>query len=147
MPDKALVKDIMTSNLFSVQYDDPVKKADEIMRDENIRHIPVLNGMKLVGIITERSLIEYTLRQLYDYEDNMGEEAMNNIIEFENVMRPVEHKVYPEDSLQKAVILLIKHKKDYLPVVDWKDNLVGMLTFVDVLLFLHEKLTNETIAA
>ncbi|MFW5701762.1 MAG: CBS domain-containing protein, partial [Bacteroidota bacterium] len=45
----------MARNIFAVQIDDTVHEADEIMKRERVRHVPVLEGKKYVGLITERT--------------------------------------------------------------------------------------------
>ena len=137
---KTKVAEIMTKGVFSVGIDDTIHKADEIMRDEKVRQVPVLENKKFIGLITERSLMEYTLRQLYDYDDEYGEIGHNKITDFTQVMKRDVKIIYPEDSVKKAVENMAKYKLDCMPVVDWDKNLVGILTFVDILYFLNKKL-------
>ncbi len=140
MPAKTTVGDIMTKGVFSVSIEDTIRKADEIMRDEKVRQVPVLDGKKFIGLITERSLMEYSLRQLYDYDDEFGEIGHNKITDFQKVMKRDVKMIYPEDSVKKAVELMAKHKIDCMPVVDWDKNLVGILTFLDILFYLNKKI-------
>lgn len=137
---KTKVADIMTKGVFSVGIDDTIHKADVIMKDEKVRQVPVLENKKFIGLITERSLMEYTLRQLYDFDDEYGEIGHNKITDFRKVMKRNIKMIYPEDSVKKAVEIMAKDKVDCLPVVDWDKNLVGILTFVDILFFLNKKL-------
>jgi len=51
-PDKTLVQDIMTRDVITVQADDDLEKAVEIMIENKIKRLPVLKSGKLVGIIT-----------------------------------------------------------------------------------------------
>ncbi|MFP4528499.1 MAG: CBS domain-containing protein [Candidatus Kapaibacterium sp.] len=137
---KIRVDEIMARNIFAVQIDDTVHEADEIMKRERVRHVPVLEGKKYVGLITERTLIEYSLRHLYDYEDNMGEFARNKINDFEKVMLRDIRMIFPEDSVRKAITIMLKEKVDCLPVVDWDQNLMGLVTSIDILLFFNKKI-------
>jgi CBS domain-containing membrane protein len=143
MPNRTKIEEIMTKGVFTVQRTDTVKKADEIMKDQNVRHVPVLDEDKFFGLITERTLMEYTLRRIYDYEDNIDEVGLNKISDFTNILEKNVHLIYPEDSVQKAVELMLKKKIDCLPVVDWKKNLVGILTSLDILLFFLKHFKNE----
>lgn len=140
MPAKTQVKDIMTEGVYSVTVDDTLKKADDIMKKENIRHIPVVEGSRFAGLITRSKVMEYSLREYYDPESNFGEDVFNKIIDFEDLMERETHVIYPEDSTQKAIKLMAKYGLDCLPVVDWDMNLKGLLTFTDVLLFIHSKI-------
>ena len=141
MPSKTKVEEIMTKGVFTVQIDDTVRMADEIIHQENVRHVPVLDGKRFIGLITERTLMEYTLRQLYDFEDDIEDIGRNRIIDFQQVMSKDVYVIYPEDSVKKAVEIMAKRKIDCLPVVDWENNLVGIITSVDILLFFNNKLS------
>lgn len=143
MPHRTKIEEIMTKGVFAVQRTDTVKKADEIMKEQKIRHVPVLDEDKFFGLITEQTLMEYTLRRIYDYEDNIDEVGLNKISDFSNILEKNVHLIYPEDSVQKAVEIMLKKKIDCLPVVDWKKNLVGILTSLDILLFFLKHFKNE----
>lgn len=145
MPARTRIEEIMSSGVFTVRIDDVVQKADEIMKNENVRHVPVLDGSQYVGLITERSLMEYTLRQLYEFDMSRKEVEQNRILDFQNIMTRQSHVIYPEDSVKKAVKLMAKYKYDCLPVVDWSNNLVGILTSIDIMLFIHNKLTDDEV--
>jgi predicted transcriptional regulator len=144
MPGKTIISEIMTKDLFTVQIDDKVLLADEIMKNQKVKHDPVLEGKKLVGIISDRGLKEYTLKQLYSFEDPLPASARNRIIDFQSIMDKDIRVIYPEDGVLKAVEIMLKKKAGCLPVVDWSKNLVGMLTHTDVLLYLHRKLIELT---
>lgn len=137
MPQQTLIKEIMTRDVFTVDVEDTVRRADEIMREESIRHVPVIENGKYVGIITERSIMEYSLRRIYEFDNIDGEAGFNRILDYRRIMDSSLPMVYPEDSLQKALKLMTKHKIDCLPVVDWEKNLVGILTSVDIMLFFY----------
>ncbi|MCO5249860.1 MAG: CBS domain-containing protein [Candidatus Kapabacteria bacterium] len=140
MPLLRRVSEIMTTNVFNVSIEDTIHDADEIMKREKIRHIPVLEGRKIVGVITDLKIREYSLRNIYDANQNFGENGFNKIIDYAKIMNPITHVIYPEDSVAKAVALMAKYKLDCLPVVDWEMNLLGILTHTDILLFTHSLL-------
>lgn len=140
MPTVTKVAEIMTKNVFSVDIDDTVLKADEIMKSEHIRHVPVMEGKRIVGLINDRKIMEYTLRGIYEHDQNFGDGGFNKIIDFEKIMTPVTHVTYPEDSIAKAVKLMVKYHLDCIPVVNWDMHLEGILTTTDLLLFFHQKM-------
>ncbi len=132
------ISDIMNKGVFFVDVNETIKKADEIMREEKIKHLPVVEGSKYIGIITERNIMEYTLRNLYDAEDNLGELSQNQILDFQKIITRQEHVIFPEDSVAKAIKLMAKYRLDCLPVVDWQKNLLGIITTTDIMLFVHK---------
>ena len=133
------IEEIMTKSVFFVDIEDTIHKADEIMRNEQLRYIPVLDNKKFIGMITERKLIEYNLKKLYDYDDEFGEEGYDKIIDFRDVLQKNVYIVYPEDSLHKAIEIMSKKKINFLPVLDWKKNLVGIISSTDIFLFILDK--------
>lgn len=137
------ISELMTKGVFSVTYEDTIHKAHEIMMDEKVRHVPVTDNGKYIGMITEGKIVEYSLRKLYEYDDAYGAEGYNKISDFENIMDKSLPYIYPEDSVAKALELMMKKKIDCLPVVDWKINLLGLLTSTDLLLFFHKKILEE----
>ena len=143
MISKTTIEQIMTKGVFTVDLEDTVNMADQIMREQHVRQVPVLDQNKFVGMITEKSLMEYTLRHIYDYYDKLEEAGKNKIIDFQNIMTKSNHLLYPEDTVTKALQLIVKHKIDYLPVVDWDKNLVGIITTFDILLLFNKSLKEE----
>jgi CBS domain-containing membrane protein len=134
------IEEIMTKNVFTIGLDDTVHNADELMKRENLRFLPVLDGKKLIGLITERTIMEFTLRKLYDFDDEFGEEGHNKITDFRTIMVKDVIFIYPEDSVRKAVEKMAKKKVDCLPVVDWENNLVGIVTSTDIYLYILNKI-------
>lgn len=140
MPGKTKIKEIMTKDMYSLTLNDTVKKADKILKEEKLSRLPVLEGEKFIGLVTEKKVMEYVLRDIYDPENNLGDDGFNKIGDFENILIPTSHVIYPEDSVQKAIKMMAKYKLDCIPVVDWDMNMVGLVTITDVLLFIHQKI-------
>lgn len=140
MPFAIKVEEVMTDNVFSVEFEDSIKKADSIMREEHVKQVPVVDNRKFIGMITERTLMEYTLKQMYEYDDSLSDLEYNKISEFQNILAKNVHIIYPEDSISKAIEIMSKKKVDYLPVVDWEKNLVGIITAIDILLYVNKNL-------
>lgn len=140
MPEKTTIEKIMTRGVFTVTLDNTVFEADRLMKDEKIRHLPVVDEKKFIGLITERTIMEYTLRQLYEFDESYGETGQNRIGDYREIMTRDVRIIYPEDSVMKACELMAKYKIDCLPVVDWQHNLMGILTSIDLLLFFYKGL-------
>lgn len=62
---KKKVKDIMTKEVISVDYDVPAEEIARIFTEKPIRHIPVIRGKRVVGIISRRDIINKLLGQYY----------------------------------------------------------------------------------
>lgn len=134
------VNNLMTKGVFSVEYDDTVKKVDNLMKEENINQVPVVENGKLVGVITDKTLQEYEIREIYESDSTDVELAYNKISEFRNLFSKNVHVVYPEDSIIKVIEVMTKKHVDFLPVVDWDNNLLGIITTHDVLLYVKSQI-------
>lgn len=134
------VNNLMTKGVFSVEYDDTVKKVDNLMKEENINQVPVVENGKLVGVITDKTLQEYEIREIYESDSTETELAYNKISEFRNLFSKNVHVVYPEDSIIKVIEVMTKKHVDFLPVVDWDNNLLGIITSHDVLLYVKSQI-------
>ncbi len=135
---KTLVKEIMNEDILTIDIFESLQKAEEIMDDENYRHIAVTEKGKLAGIITNKKLMEYKLRELYDGKESYFME--DKILDFEKILKRSPSVVYPDDSLEKLLEMMIKKRIDFIPVVDWDQNILGSVSFTDVLLFVNEKI-------
>jgi acetoin utilization protein AcuB len=121
----------MKTNLVTVEYDDTVLDALHLMREHKIRRLPVLRRGKLVGIITEKDIKEFSPSRA----------STLDIYEMHNVLAKTEVKeamtkdvitVSPDDPIERAALILRDMRFGGLPVVEKNDNLVGIITAVDV---------------
>lgn len=133
----------MTEEVLTVDYNDKIRTAERLMKENQIRHVPVVNEKKYVGMITERKIIEYKLKQLYEYEVQDIESEDILVSDYKSIMRKDIPLIYPEDGLSKAIELMLKNKVDVLPVIDWDNNLVGIVTSIDLLLYFYKKLKED----
>jgi len=137
------VEEIMSKDLFVVSWNDPLKKVVDYMKTENIRHIPVVDGGKFVGLITQNKINEYIRKRIYDPEDEIDEEEFSQVSDFDYLVNRNIPLLFPEDSLLKVLELFIKKKYDCLPVVDSSQNLVGLVSNIDVLLYFYKYLSEK----
>lgn len=122
------IEQIMSTNLYTVLEDDLVDLIPNIMTWKNINHLPVENeDGKLVGIITSSDLVRYysTRLSLSDGDGSTVKEAM-----IKDVIT-----ISPESLTMDAISIMRKHQISCLPVVNNKNELVGLVTerdFVNV---------------
>jgi len=112
----------MTPGPHSVGQEQPLAQAHKLMREHRIRHLPVLHGGKLVGVLSDRDLhLIETLRDV-DPEKVTIEEAMS----------PTVYTVSPKASLDEVVREMVEHKYG-CAVVEDNGKVVGVFTTVDAL--------------
>ena len=132
------VKERMKRDPITVKKDDSFRYALKLIRKEGIRHLPVLDGKKLVGIVTDRDLRQAAPSPATTLEVH----ELNYLLErlkIEAIMTKKVITVAPESSLLDAAKLLMVHKIGCLPVVE-QEELVGIITEKDLLQALVELL-------
>ena len=126
------VKDIMVKEVATLDVNDELSLANDIMRLGRIRHLPVVDGLRLVGIISERDLFRSSLAQALGYGTKATRDLMKTM-RIKDIMVARVITVSPETALKDAVQLMVDKKIGSLPVVD-EDRLVGLVTETDILL-------------
>src|SRR3972149_3646256 len=122
--------DVMTSNPLSVEPNDTIREAEEILNEHEIRQLPVVQGTELVGIITDRDIRSFLSGRIFGIPEER-EKAMNTKVASVMTSKPV--SLSPDDELRDALGLLIEEKVGGIPVVDEGERLVGIITYVDML--------------
>ncbi len=137
------VADVMTSNPVTLEPNDTIRQAEEILEEQGIRQLPVIKGTELVGIITDRdirSIRSFLSGRLFGTPEER-EKAMNTKVGSVMTTKPV--TLSADDELRDAVELLIEEKVGGIPVVDEEKGLVGIVTYVDVLRCFLDRLEEE----
>ncbi len=125
------VEQIMTTDFFTVQEDDLIHFAANVMKWKHLRYVPVENEEgRLVGLITASAILGFYSSGLPD-TDNRVEEIM--------IRDP--HVVQPLTLSVDALSLMRQHKVGCLPVVD-ENQLVGVLTEVNFMNMSEQTLAN-----
>ncbi|HUS75874.1 MAG TPA: CBS domain-containing protein [Methanothrix sp.] len=147
------VRDVMNVKPITVQAEAPLSEAARLLRENKISGMPVLDGEKLVGVVSESDLLrllsvdekegglwlpspfevfEIPFRDLVKWERMHAslEEIPNKTVG--NIMSRNLHEVGPDDSIEEASSIMTRHRINRLPVV--KDGrLVGIVTRGDII--------------
>lgn len=126
-----LVKDRMSRNPVTAQPETTHKQAAELMRDQNVHHLPVVNKQgQLVGIIVHEDLLSAqpsTATTLSIYEIH----SLLSKLQLKEIMRHPVITVSPDCPLEEAARLMLTEDIGCLPVME-NDRLVGIITDTDV---------------
>ncbi len=134
MDNQHTVTQVMTREPTSLQPDDPVRLAVERMRERKCRRLPVVEGDRVVGIITDRDLRRATNSPLV-LRERWYDEFMLDHIPVRACMTPDPVTVTPSTPMVEAAKLMRDRKFGGLPVVD-NGRLVGIVTETDLLNYL-----------
>jgi len=130
------VRDAMTEGPRSIGQSASVVEAARLMREQDIGSLPITDGEKLVGMITDRDI---TTRVVADAADpqmtSIGDVYSRELISVE-----------PDNDLDEALRLMARHQVRRLPVIE-NGRLVGIVAQADIALRENEKKIGELVEA
>lgn len=130
----AKVGDLMTKDLVTVKFSEPVLKLTKIMNEKEISGVVVVDNIgEVMGVISALDIFK-----LFKEESPM---SMGNLIA-EDIMTPFVLEVYPEDSLEEAATKMLEHNIHRLIVTSplSKKKAVGIITSTDLLREMSKKI-------
>jgi len=113
-----LVEEVMSKNIFSLGRNDTLSVADELMKQQRIRHIPVVDSEgDLCGILTQRDLFRGVLLRSLGY-GGRAEERLLDSLAVKDAMHEDVLTISPDSALSDAATLMLSGKVGCLPVID-----------------------------
>ena len=132
MPIPKLMREIMSTNLTTLDHESRLLDAALLMRSSGYRHLPVVHRGHLVGLISDRDV----QRAAPSLLSKVSQEEYNRIFETTPITRIMVRDVLavsPAAPLRDAVRILHENKLGCLPVVEGENRLVGIVTVTDLL--------------
>ena len=126
------VADFMEREVVTLNVDDHLDLADDIMRLGRIRHMPVLDGGGLVGILSQRDLFRAAASTGLGLAGAAQRRWLARLCVRE-IMTPDVVTVTPHESVRHAAELMLIRKIGCVPVVEATGTLVGVLSETDCL--------------
>jgi CBS domain-containing protein len=116
------IKNVMTSNPCTIDADKSVAYAAKMMRDEDVGLAPVVEGDKLIGMLTDRDIAVRVAAQGRDPEQvKVRDVASKKLVTID-----------PQQDLDEALRIMAKHQIRRLPVVEEDGRLVGVVAQADI---------------
>ena len=116
------IKDVMSANPCTIDADKSVAYAAKMMRDEDVGLAPVVEGDKLIGMLTDRDIaIRVVAEGRNPDEVKVSEVASKQVVTID-----------PQQDLDEALRIMAKHQVRRLPVVEEDGRLVGVVAQADV---------------
>jgi CBS domain-containing protein len=129
------VRDAMTGDPTGVESSTPIAEVAKRMKQEDVGAIPIIEGGKLTGIVTDRDITIQVVAAGKDPQSTTaGEVASKNLVTID-----------PQQELDEALRLMAQHQVRRLPVVEEDGRLVGMLAQADVARHADEERVGETL--
>ena len=128
------IQEAMTPNPTTVEPTTTAQEAARTMKSEDVGSLPIVDGDKLVGVITDRDLAIRIVAEGRGTDTTVGEIASKDVV-----------TVDPQQSIDEAARLMAEHQVRRLPVVEEDGRLVGILAQADIAQTGHDALTGETV--
>jgi CBS domain-containing protein len=128
------IQEAMTPNPTTIESTTTAPEAARIMKSEDVGSLPIVEGDKLVGVVTDRDLAIRIVAEGRGVDTAVGEIASKDLV-----------TVDPEQSIDEAARLMAEHQVRRLPVVEEDGRLVGILAQADIAQTGHDALTGETV--
>ena len=126
------IQEYMTVNPITVRSDDSIWYALKMLQRHEIRHLPVIQGKRLVGIISDRDFRQVLPSSLAMPEEQGQFRAWGTQVKVGEIMTRKVLTVTPETRTDKAARLMVEHRIGCLPVVRGS-TLIGIITRMDLL--------------
>lgn len=119
---------IMTRSVITVSPNDSITKVKEILFEKHIHHIPVIDGPKLVGIVTSFDLVKLNMKfEEYDR------------VKVKDIMTVKVVTLEPHEKIGAACQIFLRHLFHGLPIVNAEGHLVGIVTTHDIMRYCFDK--------
>lgn len=132
------VSSIMTDSVITVSISDHLRDVKKKFSKENIRHLPVMNGDNLVGIISKNDIMRLSFGSVFDNQDN-ADEAVLDMLSVDQVMTHKPKSIKADMLIRDVAEILVSSHFHSLPVVDDEGKVVGIVTSTDIIQYLLEQ--------
>ncbi|UOK42706.1 MULTISPECIES: CBS domain-containing protein [Flavobacterium] len=132
------VSTIMTQNVVKLNLTDDLTKAESLFKEHKIRHIPVVSGNKILGMLSYTDLLRISYADAADDEDEIIDVTVYNMFSIEQVMSKKVITVTPETTIKETAEILANNEFHAVPVCEG-DLLVGIVTTTDLIKYLIEQ--------
>ncbi len=128
----------MSKDVITLSTSDNLERAEYLFKKHHIRHIPVVSGAKIIGMLSYTDLLRISFADaVYEDEDEV-DSMVYNMFSLEQVMAKNLVSVSSDTIVKDVAEILAKKEFHALPVVD-DGKLVGMVTTTDLINFMLQQ--------
>ena len=138
MKKRTPVSAIMTKEVITLSSTDDLMTAEKIFKKENIRHIPVVSGSEIKGMLSYTDLLRISFADAVDENETDVDTVVYNMFTIDQVMAKNLETVNSSTTIKEVAEILAKKEFHALPVVD-NNELVGIVTTTDLIYYLLEQ--------
>ena len=138
MKKRTPVSTIMTKNIIALNRTDTLENAEHLFKKHNIRHIPVVSGNSIIGMLSYTDLLRISFADAVSDDDYNVDTTVYNMFSIDQVMAKNLVSVDSDTTIKEVAEILAEKEFHALPVVD-NGDLVGIVTTTDLINFLIEQ--------
>jgi predicted transcriptional regulator len=126
---------IMTKNVITLNTSDTLETAERLFKQNHIRHIPVVSGKSIKGMLSLTDLLRISFADAVDETEDYVDTIVYNMFTIEQVMAKNLISVTSKTTIKDVAEILSKKEFHAIPVVD-NNKLVGIVTTTDLINYL-----------
>ena len=132
---EGVVREIMTGSPVTLKPEDTLDLANNVISLGRIRHIPVVEDGRLIGLLSERDLMGAATIEIFGLKQKRKSALLKTVL-IKDVMKKRVISVKPDTPIKDAAPLMADKKIGCVPVVE-SGTLVGLLTTTDILRYVE----------
>lgn len=137
MKKRTPISAIMTKNIITLNSTDNLETAERLFKRNKIRHIPVVSGKEVIGMLSLTDLLRISFADVTDDEKTV-ETTVYNMFTIEQVMTKKLTSVSSSTTIKEVAEILSKKEFHAIPVID-NGEISGIITTTDLINYLIEQ--------
>ncbi len=126
----------MSNDIITINKTQSIREVSDIIKDKNIRHVPVVSGEKVIGMLSKVDLQKISFVNTVDGDELTT--ALYDGLNIEQVMTKDVKVVQKDDTIYDVATILSKNEFHSLPVLE-NEKLVGIITTTDLIKYLVDQ--------
>lgn len=132
---KGVVREIMMGSPVTLKPDETLDLANDVISLGRIRHIPIMEDGRLVGVLSERDMMGAATTTIFGLKRKSKSALLKSVL-IKDVMKKKVITVKPDTPIKDAAHLMKEKKIGCVPVVN-EGSLVGLVTTTDILRYVE----------
>ena len=130
------ISNVMSTDVVTVTPKEKLSTVKRLMRDLLLHHIPVVDGDKLIGIVSRVDVLQASFSNQVVGSAGASDEWLDTAVELDKLMTKQVVTIKDYDTVHHAAEMLATYDFNALPVVNTDQNLVGIVTSNDLIDYL-----------
>lgn len=132
------ISSIMTKDLVTLNSTDDLETAERLFKSKKIRHIPVVSGTAIIGMLSLTDLLRISFADSIGEDETSVDTTVYNMFTIEQVMAKNLVSVQSSATIKEVAEILATKEFHAIPVLD-DEKLVGIVTTTDLINYLIEQ--------